>query len=109
MAITYKVLGQSNPAANTANTLYTVPISTSAVISTITICNLSDNEAIYKLAVRTNGAALENKHYIVYNNPVSGNSLVKLSLGITLGPADVLTCNASTSSISFNVFGSEIS
>ena len=39
MATTYRVLGQSNPAATTATTLYTVPAATSAVISTINICN----------------------------------------------------------------------
>ena len=41
MATTYKVLGQSNPAATTATTLYTVPAATSAIASTITICNQS--------------------------------------------------------------------
>jgi hypothetical protein len=39
MATTYKVLGQLNPAATTPTTLYTVPASTSTVVSTITICN----------------------------------------------------------------------
>jgi len=39
MANTYKVLGQSNPSETTATTLYTVPSATSAVCSTIAICN----------------------------------------------------------------------
>jgi hypothetical protein len=35
MPTTYKVLGQSNPAATTATTLYTVPSATQAVVSTV--------------------------------------------------------------------------
>jgi len=35
MATAYKVLGQNNPAATTATTLYTVPGATSAVCSTL--------------------------------------------------------------------------
>ena len=40
MATAYKVLGQSNPAATTLTTLYTVPAVTSAVCSTLSICNV---------------------------------------------------------------------
>ena len=52
MATTYKVLGQSNPAATTATTLYTVPSATSTVISTITICNQAATAATFRVAVR---------------------------------------------------------
>ena len=44
MATTYKVLGQSNPSATTATTLYTVPASTQAVVSTI---NATDVVTVY--------------------------------------------------------------
>ena len=36
MAATYKVLGQSAPSATTATALYTVPASTSTIVSTLT-------------------------------------------------------------------------
>jgi hypothetical protein len=39
MPTTYKVLGQSAPAAVTATTLYTVPSATQTVVSTIVIAN----------------------------------------------------------------------
>jgi len=41
MPTTYKVLGQINPSANTATTLYTVPSATQTVVPTITIANLA--------------------------------------------------------------------
>ncbi len=109
MPITYKVLGQSNPTAHTASTVYTVPALTSTVLSTVTVCNQSANTATFRLAVRPSGEAIAAKHYINYDTPVPGNDTVSLTLGITLAATDVLTANANTSTLSFNAFGSEIS
>ena len=64
MAIVYKVLGQSNPLATAQTTLYTVPASTSAVVSTVTITNLAGTDATFRLSVRPAGETLANKHYI---------------------------------------------
>ena len=109
MGITYKVLGQINPSANTATTVYTVPSLTSTVLSTVTVCNQGSNTASFKLAVRPSGESLAAKHYINYDTPVPGNDTVSLTLGITLAATDVLTANANTATLSFNAFGSEIS
>lgn len=109
MGILYKVLGQANPAANTNTTLYTVPSLTNTVVSTVTICNQANTPAWFNIAVQPAGASLVSKHYINYNTPVPGNDTISLTLGITLGNTDVLSCNANTSTVSFNVFGSEIS
>ena len=109
MPITYKVLGQINPTANTATTVYTVPALTSTILSTVTVCNQSANTATFRLAVRPSGEAIAAKHHINYDTPVPGNDTVSLTLGITLAATDVLTANANTSSVSFNAYGSEIS
>ena len=108
MATTYKVLGQVNPAATTATTAYTVASSTEAVISTITAANLGPTPATYRIAVRPNGAALENKHYIVYDSSVAPQSTDTLTIGMTLDATDVVTVYASTATMAFNLFGSEI-
>jgi hypothetical protein len=109
MAISYKVLGQSNPAGNTSVSLYTVPLATNTVISTVTVCNLSNTVASFRIAVQPNGTALASQHYINYNTPVPGNDTIALTLGMTLAATDVLSCNANTSTVSFSAFGSEIS
>lgn len=109
MAITYKVLGQINPSANTATTVYTVPALTSTVLSTVTVCNQSSVGATFRLAVRPSGESLAAKHYINYDTPVPANDTISLTLGITLAATDVLTANANTTTLSFNAFGSEIS
>lgn len=108
MATTYKVLGQSNPSATTATTLYTVPSSTSTIISTITICNQASSAATYRIAVRPAGATLEAKHYIVYGATVAASDTTTLTLGLTLATTDVVTVYASSANLSFNAFGSEI-
>lgn len=108
MAIAYKVLGQTNPAANTATTLYTVPSATSALVSTISICNQSSTAATFKLAVRPIGAALSALHYLAFDTTVPGNDMISLTLGITLGATDVVTVNASSALLSFHAYGNEI-
>jgi glucose-6-phosphate dehydrogenase assembly protein OpcA len=108
MATTYKVLGQSNPAATTATTLYTVPASTSTVVSTIVVANLAATSATFRIAVRVAGAALANSQYVAYDVTVGASDSTALTLGITLGATDVITVYASTANLTFTAFGSEI-
>lgn len=109
MPTTYKTLGQSNPAATTLTTLYTVPSATAAVVSTITICNQTATAATYRIAVRPAGAAIAAQHYIVYGATVAASDTTALTLGITLATTDVISVYASTANLSFSAFGSEIS
>ena len=108
MATTYKVLGQSNPSATTATTLYTVPSATQAVVSTIVICNQTATAATFRIAVRPAGATLAAQHYVAYDVTVGASDSTALTLGITLGATDVITVYGSTATLSFAAFGSEI-
>lgn len=109
MATSYKVLGQLNPTANVLTTLYTVPASTQTVVSTVTVCNQSNVAATFRLAVQPANASIASKHYVNYDTALPGNDTIALTLGMTLGNTDVISANASTSTISFSAFGSEIS
>jgi hypothetical protein len=109
MPTIYKVLGQVNPSATTATTLYTVPSATDTVVSTLSICNQAGSAGTYRIAVRPAGATLEAKHYLVYGATVAASDSVLLTLGITLDTTDVLTVYASSANMSFSAFGSEIS
>ena len=108
MATNYKVLGQSAPSATTDTTLYTVPASTQAVISTVTVCNRGATSATFRIGVRPNGASIANQHYVAYDVSVDGNATIPWTIGITLGDTDVVTVRASTADVSFSAFGSEI-
>jgi hypothetical protein len=109
MPTIYKVLGQSAPAATTLTTLYTVPSATDTVVSTIAICNQAGTSATYRIAVRPAGASIANEHYIVYGATVAASDSVLLTLGITLDTTDVISVYASSATMSFSAFGSEIS
>lgn len=108
MATTYKVLGQVNPSATTPTTLYTVPAGTQTVVSTISVCNLTGGELIFRIAIRPAGETLANKHYIAYDSKVAGNDTTFITVGATLGAGDVITVWESAADITFNAFGSEI-
>jgi len=108
MAITYKVLGQSNPSANTNTTLYTVPSTTSTVCSTLVICNQAATAATFRVAVRPAGATIATEHYISYDSNLNANDSITLTIGITLATTDVITVRANSASVSFSLFGSEL-
>lgn len=103
---TYKVLGQSAPAAVTNVTLYTVP-STSAVCSTLAVCNRGATTT-FRVAVRPAGATLANQHYIIYDTYVNQYDSVFLTIGMALSSTDVVTVYAGSDTLSFTLFGSEI-
>jgi glucose-6-phosphate dehydrogenase assembly protein OpcA len=108
MATSYKVLGQSNPAATTATTLYTVPAATSTVVSTVVVCNQAASSATYRISVRPAGGAQTTAMYLAYDVTVGANDSTALTLGITLATTDVITVYASSATVSFVAFGSEI-
>jgi hypothetical protein len=102
-----KVLGQVNPSATTATTLYTVPSAKSAVISTLTICNQAQTAASFRVAVRPAGATLAALHYVAYDVTVGAVDTTALTLGITLAATDVVTVYASSATLSFHAYGDE--
>ena len=104
-----KVLGQSNPAATTLTTLYTVPASKEAVISTISVANLTSTAATFRIAVRPAGESIANKHYIGYDITVGASDSTLITVGLTLAATDVLSVYASTANLAFQAFGDEAS
>ena len=107
MTVTYKVLGQSAPSANTDTTLYTVPAATSGVCSTLSVCNRGISTT-YRVAIRPAGASIANQHYIVFDAAINSNDTALFTLGITLAATDVVTVRAGTADVTFNLFGSEL-
>jgi hypothetical protein len=109
MATVYKILGQSAPAATTEVDLYTVPAATSAIVSTVSVCNRGSASGTYRIYVSPAGASTANANYLVYDANLGANATVTLTLGITLATTDELRVYASTADFSFNAFGSQVS
>jgi glucose-6-phosphate dehydrogenase assembly protein OpcA len=108
MAEIFKILGQSAPAATTNTSLYTVPAATNAVVSTIVVANRSATAATYRIAIRPNGAALANSHYIAFDVTVGGSDSTNLTLGLTLNAGDIVTVYSGNANLTFSAFGSEV-
>lgn len=110
MATIYKVLGQTGPTGTTLSDLYTVPGGSSAVCSTLVVCNRGASTP-FRVAVRPTGTAIADRHYLIYDNYVNQYDSVFLTLGVTLGSTDVVSVyqsTAGTGTLSFSLFGSEI-
>lgn len=109
MAANYKVLGQADLTTTSDTNVYTVPAATEAVISTIVIANRGASATTFNLAVRPDGEALANKHYLANGVAIAAKDSTTLTLGITMNATDVITVAAGTANfISVNVFGAEI-
>lgn len=109
MASTYKILGQSAPAATTSVDLYTVPAATQSIVSSITISNRGTAAGTFRVSVAIAGAALANAQYIVYDQQLEPKATVGLTLGVSLATTDKIRVYASTADFSFNAFGCELS
>jgi hypothetical protein len=109
MATTYKVLAQSKPSATTLTDAYTVPASTSAIVSTISVCNQSATATSFRVSVAVAGLADTAKQYIHYDVAIPGNDTYVATLGITLAATDVVRVYNTLATLSFNVYGVEIS
>lgn len=108
MAETRKILGQSNPAATTLTDVYTVPAATQAVISSFVVCNRSLTPTSFRISVAIAGAANNNKQYIYYDLPLPANDTFIGTIGGTLNAADVVRIYVNDATVSFNIFGVEI-
>jgi hypothetical protein len=115
MARSYKILGQgvTNGDGSTMTTLYTVPASTQAVVSSIVVAGGTGGAgagSTARIAVKpTSGTSLSQQHYLCYDVNIPAKDTVTLTLGITLDTGAVVQAASNNTTVSFNVFGAEIS
>ena len=109
MAIHYKVLGQVVPSANATWTqVYAVPTGKEAVCSSLTVANLTADDILYRVRVRVAGEAAANKQTLVYDTAAAGGVSQALQLSMTVSAGDIVEVYAASTSIAFNLFGSEL-
>jgi hypothetical protein len=109
MANVYKILGQISPSATTETVLYTVPASTSAVCSSISICNRGGTQTTFRVSLSKAGASTTNKDYLYYDVTLAGNDTFIATIGISLATTDIVRVYSGNASLSFQLFGTEIS
>lgn len=107
MPTTIKTLGQVAPSALTETTLYTVPTATTAVVSTLSVCNRSVNPSSFRVAIAVGGGATQTKDYLYYDMSIEGYDTFAATFGVTLGAEDVVRIYAEDATLSFSLFGQE--
>jgi len=108
VATANKVLGQSAPLATTMTDVYTVPAATEAIVSSLVVCNRDLTNTSFRIAVRPAGAALSDEHYQYYNSVIFNEDTFIATIGMTLEATDVISVYAADATLSFTVYGQEI-
>jgi hypothetical protein len=111
MADTYLCLGQAAPSATVLTTLYTVPVSTSATISSIIVCNTSGSSGstdTFRVSIAVGGASDNIQQYIYRDVKISQQDTFIATIGVTLATTDVVRCYSGSGHCSFSLFGIQI-
>ena len=95
------------PSAAALTTLYTCPASTTTVVSSICVCNISATQTSFRVALLPLGAAIADADYIYYDVTIAGNDTFIFTGGITMIATDVIQVYATLATLSFNLFYQE--
>lgn len=110
MATNYKRSGvQGTSSVDTYSTLYSVPVDTQAVISTIAICNTASAAATYRIGFDDTAGTPGASEWLVYGSTVAGNDTIFLSVGAALETGKYIRVSSSADTVTFQAFVSEIS
>lgn len=109
MAFGYKILGQAAPSDTSNADLYTVPSSTEAIVSSISVANVTATDATYRVFVRDGGVSAAAGNALSYDVTATANTTTIISAGITLSAGDIISVRSSTAdAITFMAFGTEV-
>jgi len=100
---------QIAPSATTETTLYTVPAITVSIINTYTITNRGTSATTARVSFSKSGGATATKDYDVYDLLIPPGDVYKATCGYTLAPATVVRVYAGNGSLTFQIYGEEIS
>ena len=109
MATTLKILGQVAPSATTETDLYAPGAATSAVVSSLIVCNRANTQGTFRVSVSAAGGATASKDYIYYDVTIAANDTFIATIVISLATTDKIRVYSSSASMSFSAFGQEIS
>lgn len=100
MATTTKALFRGAATTTLTTTLYTVPVSTTAVVSNIVITNTATSGATFDLAL--NGTKLADAV------PIAADTIVVIDLKQVISASQTIQGGASTTAVNFHISGVEI-
>jgi hypothetical protein len=108
MAETRKILAQNLPSASGLIDAYSVGVNTQSIVSTLIACNTSSAATTFRVSAAISGSANTASQYIYYDIPIAGNDTFAATIGMTLYAGDKIRVYSAAGSVSFNLFGVEI-
>ena len=106
MALQEKILAQVRPSVNTAVTAYTVPASTTTIISTIHICNTSSVDVTFRIFMDDTGSTYDETTALYYDVDIRSKETYKIQTHIGMhqagGTLGIAVSQASTCTFTFN-------
>lgn len=103
-----EVLAQSIPGANSLEDGYTVPGSTSTIVTGLKVCNQDGVVVRFRVSIGVAGEADHRKQYQYFDVPLEGNDTLTQDEEWTLGPGDVVRFYSDSGGVSFTLFGAEL-
>jgi hypothetical protein len=104
-------IGTSGSSLSGENVLiYTVPANTSAIVSTIFVCNRGATLTTFRIAHVDNGGieSLSNEDYLYYDIQIVGNDTFASTSGISMSTGDSLVAFSPSDNLTFIAEGIEI-
>ena len=105
MATATKVLARTAASLTTTTVLYTVPASTTTVVSNIAITNTAASAGTFTLALGPSGSQVA----LHTTTAIAANSTVYIDLKQVLNTTNTITGGASATTINFHISGVEVS
>lgn len=105
MATATKVLARTAASLTTTTVLYTVPASTTTVVSSIAITNTASSAGTFTLALGPSAGQIA----LHTTTAIAANSTVYIDLKQVLDATNTITGGASATTINFHISGVEIS
>jgi hypothetical protein len=96
-----------SPNSNTLTTLYTVPINTTSVVSTINVCNTASVSNYFRIAATSGGSPVIG-NYLIYNMSIDGYETISFTQGITLDEGNLVAVYGASAGLAFNLFKMEV-
>lgn len=110
MATIYKRLGATAVTADTDTLAYTVPALTSAVVSSICVCNTGTTAETFRIALCPGAiGAVTLADYVYYDIPIGPKDTFVATCGFTIAAASQVLVRSSSANVVFSFYGSEVS
>lgn len=110
MANTYKsAQAQGTAGTGTYTTLYSTGSTTSAIVSTLFVCNTGSSPATYRVGVSGSAGTPAASEWLYYDATVEANDTLIYTFSLSIAPSKFIRVSSSANTVSFTASLVEVS